>query len=332
MIDLSTTYLGFRLAHPLIVGAGPLTDDADMARALEDAGASMLVLRSLYEEEITGEETDALAHIESFGESFPESGSFAPDPEVALGADEYLEHVRQIKAAVGIPVVASLNGVTPGGWTWYASLLEQAGADALELHFYHAASEMTVSGADVERQALEILRDVKARLRIPVAVKMSPLFTAFGHFAKQLDTAGADGLVLFTRFHRVDIDVEELDVIRTLQLSDPSELSLRLRGAASLSGRVRASIALTGGVHSALDVVKATMAGAHATQMVSALLRHGPGHLRQVRTELEAWMREHEWNSLTEMRGNMGHDRIPDPAAYEREAFRRSLRSGVSIG
>jgi len=327
MMDLSTTYLGFRLPNPLIVGAGPLTDDVDMARALEDSGASMLVLRSLYEEEITGEQMDALHSIESFNESFPEAGSFAPDPETPLGPDEYLEHLRLIKSAVRVPVVASLNGVTPGGWTSYASLLEQAGADALELQIYHAASDMTTSAADVERQAIEIVRDVKARVAIPIAVKLAPLLTAFGHFAKQLDTAGVDGFLLFTRFHHVDIDVEELDVVRTLPLSNSSELALRLRGAAALSGRVKASIALTGGVHTALDVVKATMCGAHATQMVSALLRHGPGHLRTVRSELEAWMREHDWNSLNEMRGNMGHDRIPDPAAYERENFRLSLRS-----
>jgi dihydroorotate dehydrogenase (fumarate) len=310
------------LPNPLIVGAGPLGDQVDTARALEDAGASMLVLRSLYEEEITGEQMDALLHIESFTESFSEAGSFAPDSETPLGPDEYLEHLRLIKSAVGIPVVASLNGVTDGGWTSYATLLQEAGADALELQIYHAASDMTTSAADVERQAIDVVRDTKSRLTIPVAVKIAPLLTAFGHFAKQLDTAGADGLVLFTRFHRVDIDVEELEVIRTLPLSDSSDLQLRLRGAAALSGRVKASIALTGGVHTALDVVKATMAGAHATQMVSALLRHGPRHLSTVRADLEAWMREHEWSSLQEMRGNMGHDRIPDPAAYERENFR----------
>jgi dihydroorotate dehydrogenase (fumarate) len=326
-MDLSTTYLGFRLPNPFVVGPGPLGDDVDTARALEDAGASMLVLRSLYEEEITAEQMDALRNIESFSESFSEAGSFAPEPETPLGPDAYLEHLRLIKSAVRIPVVASLNGVTPGGWTSYATLLEQAGADALELQIYHAASDMTTSGADVERQTLDVVREVKSRLRIPVAVKLMPLLTAFGHFAKQLDLAGADGLVLFTRFHHVDIDVEEFEIVRTLPLSDSSELPLRLRGAAALSGRVKASIALTGGVHTALDVVKATMAGAHATQLVSALLRHGPARLRTLRVELEAWMREHEWQSLNEMRGNMGHDRIADPAAYERENFRLTLRT-----
>jgi dihydroorotate dehydrogenase (fumarate) len=216
--------------------------------------------------------------------------------------------------------------MTPGGWLNYARLLEQAGADGLELHIYHAASDMSMSAADVERQAVEVVREVKRSLRIPVAVKLAPLLTAFAHFAKTLDAAGADGLVLFTRFHRVDIDVEELEVVRSLPLSDSSELQLRLRGAAALAGRINASIGITGGIHTGLDVVKATMAGAHATQMVSALLRHGPGHLRTVRRELEHWMQEHEWDSLPQMRGNMSFERIPDPAAYERANFRMSLR------
>jgi dihydroorotate dehydrogenase (fumarate) len=325
-MDLSTTYLGIRLPHPLIVGAGPLADDADTARALEDAGASLLVLRSLYEEEITGEQMDEFLNVESHTESFAEAGSYAPDPTLALGPEEYLEHLRRIKSAVRIPVMASLNGVTPGGWTSYASLLEQAGADGLELQIHHAASDMTSSAADVERRAIEVVRDVKRSVRIPVAVKLAPLLTAFAHFAKQLETAGADGLVLFTRFHRIDLDVEELEVVRSLPLSDSSELPMRLRGAAAVAGRVKASIAITGGVHTGLDVIKATMAGAHATQMVSALLRHGPSHLRRVRNEVENWMQEHEWNSLNEMRGNMSLERIPDPAAYERANFRMSLR------
>jgi dihydroorotate dehydrogenase (fumarate) len=185
---------------------------------------------------------------------------------------------------------------------------------------------MTCSAAEVERQAIEILQEVKRSLRIPVAVKLAPLLTAFAHFARQLDTAGADGLVLFTRFHRVDIDVDELEVIRTLPLSDSSELPLRLRGTAAVAGRVRASLAVTGGIHTGVDVIKATMAGAHATQMVSALLRHGPGYLRTVRKDIESWMQEHEWSSLSEMRGNMSFDRIPDPAAYERANFRLALR------
>lgn len=325
-MDLTTTYLGLRLPHPIIIGAGPLGDDLDRVRALEDGGASALVLRSLYEEEITGEQMDTFMQTEGYNESSAEAGSFTPEPLLSLGPDEYLEHLRRVKEAVKIPVIASLNGVTHGGWLSYARLLQDAGADGLELHIYHAASDMMLSAAEVEREAIAVVAEVKRTVRIPVAVKMAPLLTAFAHFAKQLDAAGADGLVLFTRFHRIDIDVIELDVIRTLPLSDSSELPLRLRGAAALSGRVRASIAITGGIHTALDVVKATMAGAHATQMVSAVLRHGPSHIRRVLKDLEAWLVEHEWPSLGEMRGNMSLERIPDPAAYERANFRMALR------
>jgi len=325
-MDLTTTYLGMRLPHPLIVGAGPLGDELDRVRILEDAGASLIVLRSLYEEEITGEQMDAFFNYESYSESFAEAENFAPEPELALGPDEYLEHLRKIKSAVRIPVMASLNGVTPGGWLSFARLIEQAGADGLELHMFHAASDMATSSADVERQFVEIVSEVKRTVRIPVAVKMAPLFTAFAHFARQIDAAGADGVVLFTRFSRADIDVQELEVVRSMPLSNSSDLLMRLRGAAAVSGRIKASIAITGGVHTGLDVIKATMAGAHATQMVSALLRNGPNHLRRVRDEIESWMVEHEWTSLGEMRGNMSLGKIADPAAYERANFRMALR------
>jgi dihydroorotate dehydrogenase (fumarate) len=325
-MDLSTTYLGMRLPHPLVVGAGPLGDFVGIARKLEDSGAAMLVLRSLFEEEITGEQLDAFVNVEQHGDSFAEATSFEPAGLATIGPDEYLDHVRLIKGALGIPVVASLNGTTPGGWLGYARLIEEAGADGLELHIHHPASDMTLSAAEVERDAIEIVREVKRTVRIPIAVKIAPLFTAFAHFAQQVDAAGADALVLFTRFHHVDIDVDELEVVRSLPLSDSSELPLRLRGAAALSGRIKASIAITGGVHTGLDVVKATMAGAHATQLVSALLRHGPDRVRTIRHEIESWMLEHEWTSLGEMRGNMGFQRIPDPAAYERAHFRLALR------
>jgi dihydroorotate dehydrogenase (fumarate) len=325
-MSLATTYLGLKLPNPLIVGSGPLTDDLGTVRRLEDAGASAFVLRTLYEEEITGEQMDAFFHSEGHGDSFAEATSYSPEPEQALGPDEYLEHLRRVKGAVKVPVMAALDGATPGGWTSYARLLEQAGADGIELDLYHAASDATTSGAEVERRMVEIVREVRRGLRIPVAVKLAPLFTAFAHFAKQLDAAGADGLTLFTRFHHADIDVVELEVVRTFPLSDSSDLSLRLRGVAALAGRVKATLAVTGGVHTALDVVKATMVGAHATQMVSALLRHGPGHLLTIRRDLEAWMKENEWSSLAEMRGNMGSDRIPDPAAYERAQFRLARR------
>ena len=312
-MDLSTTYLGMRLPHPLVVGAGPLGDELDVAKALEDAGASLLVLRSLYEEEITGEQMDEFLHVEGISDLTAEATSFSPEPLMALGPDEYLEHLRRVKEAVRIPVMASLNGVTHGGWLSFASLLEQAGADGLELHIYHAASDMSTSAAEVERQAVEVVREVKRSLKIPVAVKLAPLLTAFAHFAKTLDATGVDGLVLFTRFHRVDIDVDELEVVRSLPLSDSSELQLRLRGTAALSGRINASLAITGGIHTGLDVVKATMCGAHATQMVSALLRHGPGHLRTVRRELEEWMREHEWTRCRRCAATWASTGFPTP-------------------
>ena len=320
-MSTATNYLGIRLPHPLVVGAGPLTSDLDTTRKLEDAGAAAMVLPSLYEEEIVGEQMAGLFHSESHGESFAEATSYAPEPELALGPDEYLEHLRKVKAAAGIPVIGSLNGTTSGGWTSCARLIEQAGADALELNLFHPASDSSASGEEVERRMIEIVRMVKGELRIPVAVKISAQFTAFAHFAGQLDTAGADGLVLFNRFHNVDIDVLELEILRNLPLSDSSELQLRLRGVAVLAGRVKASLAITGGVHTALDVVKATMAGAHVTQMVSALLLNGPRHIGVVRADLDAWMEKNEWKSLEAMRGNMSFARIPDPAAYERAHF-----------
>jgi len=320
-MSLATTYLGLQLTNPLVVGSGPLTDDLDTVRRLEDAGASAFVLRSLYEEQVNGEQMDAFFNSESHEDSFAEASSYAPDPETALGPDEYLEHLRLVKQAVRVPVFASLDGTTPGGWTSFARLMEQAGADGLELDLYHAASDPDHSAAEVESGMIELVREVKRTVRIPVAVKLAPLFTAFAHFARQLDAAGADGLTLFTRFHHVDIDVVELEVIRGFPPSDIRDLSLRLRGAAALTGRVQASLAVTGGVQTGLDVIKATMAGAHVTQMVGALLTHGPGHLATVRAEIEAWMRENDWPSLDEMRGNMGFSRVPDPAAFERANF-----------
>jgi dihydroorotate dehydrogenase (fumarate) len=325
-MSLATTCLGLRLPHPFLVGSGPLTDDLDTVRRLEDAGAAAFVLRPLYEEDITGEQMSAFFHSEGHGGASAEATSYAPDPEAALGPDEYLEHLRAVKATVSVPVVAALNGQTPGGWTAYARLIEQAGASALELDLYHAASDPQTSGAEVERRMLEIVREVKRGLGIPVAVKLSPLFTAFGHFARQLDEAGVDGFTLFTRFPRVDIDVRELEVLRSRPPADAADLSLRLRGVAALAGRVKGSLTVAGGVQTALDAVKVTMAGAHAVQMVSALVHNGPRHLGVLRRDLEAWMAENEWSSLAEMRGNMSFGKVPDPAAYERTHFRATLR------
>jgi dihydroorotate dehydrogenase (fumarate) len=322
-MNLATTYMGLSLKSPLIVGSSPLTEDLDTVKELEDAGAAALILPSLYEEQITGEQMADFFSSETYEDSFPEASSYAPDPESAPGPDEYLEHLRRVKQAVGIPVMASLNGSTPGGWMNYAKLMEEAGADGIELHLYHAASDPALSSAEVESQLLQTVWEVKGEMHIPVAVKLSPLFTAFANFALQIDKAGADAIVLFTRFHKVDFDVIELEVLRRVELSSSADLDLRLRGTAVLSGRVKASLGITGGVHTALDVIKGTMAGAHGLQMVSALMRHGPHYLQSLRTEVEAWMLANEWSLLDEMRGNMSFARIPNPAVYERETFRR---------
>ena len=327
-MDLSTTYLGMTLPHPLVAGAGPLADDLDGIRRLEDAGAAAIVLRSLFEEQITREQISEFDNLDRHGDSFAEATSYFPTPDAfALGPFEYLNHLRRAKEATRVPVMASLNGATPGGWIEYARLMEQAGADALELNLYRLATDPATTSAEIERQAIETVREVKKVVTIPVSVKLSAFYTAFAHFAQELDAAGADGLIIFNRFYQPDIDPEELTAMRTLHLSDSSELRLRLHWLAILSGRVRASLAVTGGVHTALDVVKATMAGAHVTQMVSALLMHGPSHLRQVHDALTAWLQEHEWHSLGEMRGNMSLFKVPDPDAYERANYMMMLRS-----
>ena len=321
-MSLETKYLGMTLRNPLIVGSSSLTNDLDTVRELEDEGAAALVLRSVYEEVVTGEQMDAFFQSESHDDSSAEANSYMPDPELAFGPDEYLEHLQRVKRTVSIPVIASLCGTSTCSWVSHARLLEQAGADAVELDLYHSASDVLTGAAEVEAQMIEIVREVKQGIGIPVAAKLSPLFTAFANFASRLDAVGVDALVLFTRFHKVDIDVVELEVLRSVQLSDSSELQLRLRAAAVLTGRVKADLAIGGGVHTALDVVKATMAGASVTQLVSAILKKGPGYLRTLRSELRGWMAAYEWNSLEEMRGNMGFQRIPDPAAYERATYR----------
>jgi dihydroorotate dehydrogenase (fumarate) len=327
-MDLSTTYLGFTLPHPIVPGASPLADEIDSIRRLEDAGAPAVVLRSLFEEQITREAMAEHAHLDRHADSFAEAASYFPAPEsFVLRSEQYLEHLRLVKAAVAVPVIASLNGTTPGGWLEYAHLMEQAGADALELNMYHIATDFAMTASDLERQMIEVIREVKRSVRIPVAVKLSPFFTSLAHVAWQIDQTGADGLVLFNRFYQPDIDVTELTAERTLHLSDSSELLPRLHWMAILSGRIRASLAVTGGVHTAIDVVKATMAGAHSTQMVSALLRHGPDHLRRVLEDVRVWMREHEWASLAEMRGNMGLARVPDAEVYERVNYMLMLQS-----
>jgi dihydroorotate dehydrogenase (fumarate) len=326
-MDLSTTYLGFRLAHPLIPGASPLVDSLDTVRRLEDAGAPLIVMRSLFEEQIVQEEVVTTWSIETPKESYAEALSYFPEPdEFRLGPDAYLEQLRRIKAAVSVPVVASLNGTTEGGWLAYARLIEQAGADALELNVYELATDFGQTGAQVERRALGVVHTVRQAVSIPVAVKLSPFYSSLAHFARALDDLGVGGLVLFNRFFQPDIDVEQLEVVPRAQLSTSAELLLRLRWLAILSGRVRASLAATGGVLSAVDAVKAVMAGAHAVQLVSALLQHGPGYLAEVREQLARWLEEHEYASLRQMQGSMSLLRCANPGAFERAHYLRALQ------
>jgi len=327
-MDLSTTYLGLRLPHPLMPGASPLCQDLGRARALEDAGAAALVLSSLFEEQLVLEQMASLAFLDAHEDAYSEALTYFPGVEhFKLGPDEYLEHLERLKSAVAIPVIASLNGTSLGGWLNFAKLMHQAGADAIELNVYHLATDPEQDAPWVEKQVVEMLRSVKEHLPIPVAVKLSPFYTSLAHLARQLDLAEADGLILFNRFYQPDLDVEQLEVRQRLQLSDSRELLLRLRWLAILHGRVDCSLAVTGGVHEVLDVVKSVMAGAHAVQIVSALLREGPGKLARLRKELAEWLEQHEYESLAQMQGSLSLVRCPDPQVYERANYMEILQS-----
>jgi dihydroorotate dehydrogenase (fumarate) len=320
-MDLATTYLGMSLPHPLMPGASPMADNPDTVKRLEEAGAAAIVMHSLFEEQIE-QDLAGRRHIDIHADSSAEAHSYVPRANgYALGPGQYLEQVARIKAAVRVPVIASLNGTTTGGWIGYARLIEEAGADALELNIYHVAADPDETAAMVEARVVDILRAVKRTVSIPVAVKLSPFYSALAHFAGALDEAGTDGLVLFNRFYQPDIDPETLEIAPALELSTSAELRQRLVWLPVLSHQVRASLAVTGGVHTGLDAIKAVMAGAHAVQMVSALLRHGPQHLRAVRRDMETWMEAHEYASLREMQGSMNLARCPDPAAFERANY-----------
>lgn len=333
MIDLSTTYLGFDLPHPLMPGASPMVDDLDLVRRLEDAGAAAIVMHSVFEEQIVNQQQADLFFTETPAESFPEALSYFPEPvDYYLGPEEYLEQIRRLKEAVDLPVIASLNGTRLGAWLEYGEIIEQAGADALEMNVYQIATDLDIPAQTLEHRIVEIALRLKSKLSIPVAVKLSPHFTALAHLAKELESVGVDGLVLFNRFYQADIDIEELEVARTLHLSDPSELLLRLRWLAILSGRIGSSLAVTGGVHDVEGVVKAVMCGAHAVQLVSCLLRHGPEQLASLRSGLECWLEEHEYESLAQMQGSMGLERCPDPGAYERANYMGVLQSWRTHG
>ena len=327
-MDLSTRYLGLDLPHPLMPGASPLVDDMDTVRRLEDAGAAAIVMHSLFEEQISQGRMSALQSTEGTANSFAEALSFFPGLDhFALGPEGYLEHIRRIKAAVKVPVIASLNGVSTEGWTDYAKQIEQAGADALELNVYFVAADPAESGSSVENRVAAVARQVKQAVTIPVALKLSPYFSAFAHTAHRLEATGIDGLVLFNRFYQPDIDIDQLEAAPRLELSTSRELRLRLRWLAILSGTVKPSLACSGGVHTVEDAIKAIMAGAHAVQVVSALLKHGTAHLAVLRSGLSRWLEEHEYESLKQMQGSMNMTRCPNPTAFERGNYMAVLQS-----
>lgn len=326
-MDLSTTYLGLKLPHPVMPGASPMVDKIDLVKRMEDAGASAIVMHSLFEEQLMREELATYHHIDVHADSFAEAMTYLPRPdEFNLGPDQYLEQLVRIKQSVDLPVIASLNGFTSGGWIRYAKLMQDAGANALELNVYYLATNADEGGEEVEQRTIDILKAVKQAVTIPVSIKLSPFFSSMASMARRLDEAGADGLVLFNRFYQPDIDVESLEVEPTLKLSDSSELNLRLRWLAVVSGRVRASLAVSGGVHTHLDAVKAVMTGAHAVQVVSAILQQGPDVLRRIREGLTQWLEEHEYDSLEQMRGSMNLLRCPDASMFERANYIRILQ------
>ncbi|HNF96694.1 MAG TPA: dihydroorotate dehydrogenase-like protein [Pseudomonadota bacterium] len=327
-MNLATSYLGLKLAHPILPGASPLADDLDSVKRLEDAGAAAIVMRSLFEEQVAQESLGAYQHLDGHGDLYAEAQSYFPSTNVfALRADAYLEQLRRIRQSVAVPVIASLNGTTPGGWLDYAKQIEQAGAHALELNLYSLPSSPEHSAHDVERGQLQIIAEVARSVRIPIAVKLSPFYTSLPHFVAEVARTGARGVVLFNRFYQPDIDIETLDNVPQLHLSDSSELLLRLRWLAIVSPRTPLSLACSGGVHSATDAVKALMAGAHAVQVVSALLQHGPGTLRKIVDGVSRWLTEHDYESMDQLIGSMNHARSPNPSAYERANYIRLLSS-----
>ena len=328
MIDLTTGYLGLKLRTPLVASSSPLCKEVGNVLKLEDAGVSAVVLHSLFEEQIQLESGELDRYLtegtDSFGEAmnyFPEMGSYN------LGPEPYLNYVRKVKESSSIPVIASLNGISTGGWIRYAQMMEQAGADALELNIYYLPTDLDMTAQKVEEIYYDLVSHVKASVRIPVSVKLGPFFTAFANIAKKLDEAGADGLVLFNRFYQPDFDLEALEVVPNLILSDSHELRLRLHWTALLYNRIRPDLAITGGIHTAEDIVKGVMAGAKVTMTTSALLRHGPGYAAKLEEDLVEWMEEHEYESILQMRGSMSSQSVAEPAAFERANYMKVLSS-----
>lgn len=328
MSDLSTTYLGLKLRTPLVPSASPLSQETDSIRRLEDAGAAAIVLYSLFEEQLRQERLELDHHLSAGTESFAESLTFFPQPgEFRLGPEGYLHHIRKAKEAVSIPVIASLNGATVGGWTEYARQIEQAGADALECNIYSIPADLNLTAAEVEQTYLDIVRAVKSAVSIPVAVKLSPFFSSMGNMAKRLDEAGANGLVLFNRFYQPDIDLDELEIKPNVLLSTPQALRLPLTWIGILYGRIKANLAATSGVHDPEDVIKLLMVGADVTMLCSTLLRNGISHLRYIEQGLLEWMEKHEYESVRQMKGSMSQLRCSDPTAFERSQYMRAVKS-----
>jgi dihydroorotate dehydrogenase (fumarate) len=328
-MDLSTTYLGLKLRSPLVPSAAqPLTENVDHIKRMEDAGAAAVVMHSLFEEQLSQERRLLYENLTQGTESFAEAQTFFPEPaEFHVGPELYLQNISQAKKSVKIPLIASLNGSTIGGWVRYAKEIEQAGADAIELNVYWIPTDPALTAAQVEDTYVEILRSVKAQVTIPVAIKLSPFFTSFANMAKRLDEAGADGLTLFNRFYQPDIDLEQLEVTPNILLSTPMAMRLPLRWIAILRDQVGASLAATSGIHRATDAVKMLMVGADATMLCSALLRNGIKHIATVEKELAEWLEEHEYESVKQLQGSLSQKNCPDPAEYERAQYMRAIAS-----
>ena len=325
-MNLTTSYMGFELKNPLVVSPSPLSEPLDNMKRMEDAGASAIVLHSLFEEQISFLSNELNANLQQGELSYAESLTYFPDVgEYKMGPDRYLEHVRQAKENLEIPVIGSLNGVSSGGWHNFAEQIEQAGADALELNVYFIPTDPDMDGQEVEKMYLDLVRDVKATVSIPVAVKIGPYFSSVANMARKLDEAGADALVMFNRFYQPDLDVEKLEVKPDLTLSSSWELRLRLRWIAILCEAIQADMAVTGGVHTAVDVLKSMMAGAKVAMMTSALLKHGIGHLSDVRDDIVRWMEQHEYESIQQMQGSLSQRKCPEPAAFERANYLKVL-------
>ncbi|HAC64871.1 MAG TPA: dihydroorotate dehydrogenase-like protein [Cyanothece sp. UBA12306] len=332
-MDLTTTYLGLTLKSPLVVGScAPLTEDLDNLKRMEEAGAAAVVLHSFFEEQLRQERLELHHHLTYGTESFAEALTYFPEPEIFhIGSQEYLNHIRQAKEMVDIPIIASLNGSTLGGWLDYAQQIEQAGADALELNIYYVPTDLDIPGGEVEQNYLDILRTVKAEIKIPVAIKISPYFSNTANMAKRLAEAGADGLVFFNRFYQPDIDLENLEVYPNVLLSTPQALRLPMRWIAILYGRIEADLAATSGIHHTTDVLKMVMTGAKITQMVSVLLRHGIGYISTLEEGMIRWMEENEYESIKQMQGSLSQLHCPDPSAFERAQYMKALQTYAPV-